>query len=147
MEEQIKRLIKEMEESKLSNLEIQFPDGLKISMKKDNEIIPSNQQVVVTNRIVEQPQQLQQVAQEKKEEKTGTMVKSPMVGTCYLKPAPNSDEFVKVGCRVKKGDILCIVEAMKLMNEIESEVDGEIVEILIDNADAVEYGKPLFRIV
>lgn len=147
MEEQIKRLIKEMEESKLSNLEIQFPDGLKISMKKDNEIVPSNQQVVVTNRIVEQPQQPQQVVPEKQEEKKGTMVKSPMVGTCYLKPAPTADEFVKVGCRVKKGDVLCIVEAMKLMNEIESEIDGEIVEILINNADAVEYGKPLFRIV
>lgn len=144
MEDQIKRLIKEMEESKLSNLDIEFPDGLKISMKKDIDVKPS-QEVVITKKIVSEEQEVKQEV--KKEEKTGNVVKSPMVGTCYLKSAPDADEYVKVGCRVQKGDILCIVEAMKLMNEIESEVDGEIVEILVSNGDAVEYGKPLFRIV
>lgn len=148
MEEQIKNLIKEMEESKLSNLDIEFPDGLKISMKKDYEVKSPNQ-VVITNQVVEETQKINQVekTENKQEEKKGNIVKSPMVGTCYLKPAPNADEYVKIGCRVKKGDVLCIVEAMKLMNEIESEVDGEIAEILITNGDVVEYGKPLFRIV
>ena len=69
-----------------------------------------------------------------------------MVGTFYLKPSPNSDPYVQVGQRVKKGDVLCIVEAMKLMNEIESEWDGEMKEILVKDGEPVEYGKPLFVI-
>ncbi len=71
---------------------------------------------------------------------------SPMVGTFYGKPSPNSEPYVKVGQKVKKGDILCIIEAMKLMNEIESEFDGEIKEILVKEEEPVEYGKPLFVI-
>ena len=83
--------------------------------------------------------------QEEKVEE-GNIVKSPMVGTFYLKPSPNSDPYVQVGQKVKKGDVLCIVEAMKLMNEIESEWDGEIKEILVKDEEPVEYGKPLFVI-
>ena len=74
------------------------------------------------------------------------VVKSPMVGTFYASSAPDKDPFVKVGDKVKKGQVLCIVEAMKLMNEIESEFDGEIVEICVENEEVVEYGKPLFKI-
>ena len=69
-----------------------------------------------------------------------------MVGTFYGKPSPNGEPYVKVGQKVKKGDILCIIEAMKLMNEIESEFDGEIKEILVKEEEPVEYGKPLFVI-
>ena len=69
-----------------------------------------------------------------------------MVGTFYLKPAPDKEDFVKVGDIVKKGQVLCIIEAMKLMNEIESEFDGEIVEICTRNEEMVDYGKPLFKI-
>ena len=69
-----------------------------------------------------------------------------MVGTLYLKPSPDEKEFVKVGDKVKKGQVLCIIEAMKLMNEIESEYDGEIIEICQTNEAIVEYGKPLFKI-
>ena len=69
-----------------------------------------------------------------------------MVGTFYGKPSPNREPYVKVGQKVKKGDILCIIEAMKLMNEIESEFDGEIKEILVKEEEPVEYGKPLFVI-
>ena len=76
----------------------------------------------------------------------GNVVKSPMVGTFYSKSSPTAEAFVKVGSKVKKGDILCIVEAMKLMNEIESEFDGEVVEIFVDDEDMVEYGQPLFLI-
>ena len=71
---------------------------------------------------------------------------SPFVGTFYRAPSPDSSPFVDVGTRVKKGQVLCIVEAMKLMNEIEAEVDGTIVQILVENGQPVEYGEPLFKI-
>ncbi len=74
------------------------------------------------------------------------VVKSPIVGTFYRSSAPGSKAFVEVGDRVKKGQVLCIVEAMKLMNEIESDADGEILEILVANGQPVEYGEPLFKI-
>jgi acetyl-CoA carboxylase biotin carboxyl carrier protein len=73
-------------------------------------------------------------------------VTSPLVGTFYRSPAPNAKVFVEVGSSVKKGAVLCIVEAMKLMNEIECEVDGTVVEILIENGKPVEYGEKLFRV-
>lgn len=73
-------------------------------------------------------------------------IKSPIVGTFYKAPTPNSDPFVSVGDFVEKGSVLCIIEAMKLMNEIESEVAGEIVSILVENGQPVEYGEKLFAI-
>jgi acetyl-CoA carboxylase biotin carboxyl carrier protein len=76
----------------------------------------------------------------------GTTVSSPFVGTFYRSPSPDSPSFVDIGTRVKKGQTLCIVEAMKLMNEIESEIDGEVVGILVENAKPVEFGTPLFVI-
>lgn len=77
----------------------------------------------------------------------GRLVKSPLVGTFYAAPSEEGEPFVKVGDRIKKGQVLAIVEAMKLMNEIESEFDGELAEVFVQNGDAVEYGQPLFRIV
>jgi acetyl-CoA carboxylase biotin carboxyl carrier protein len=71
---------------------------------------------------------------------------SPIVGTFYRSPSPDADSFVEVGARVKKGQVVCIIEAMKLMNEIESDVDGVVVEIFPQNAQAVEFGEPLFAI-
>jgi acetyl-CoA carboxylase biotin carboxyl carrier protein len=82
----------------------------------------------------------------KAEAKPGTIVTSPFVGTFYRSPSPDSPMFVEVGTVVKKGQALCIVEAMKLMNEIESEVAGKVVEILVQNATPVEFGQGLFRI-
>lgn len=73
-------------------------------------------------------------------------VESPFVGTFYRAPSPESDAFTEVGQRIKKGQTLCIVEAMKLMNEIESEVEGEVLEVLVENGKAVEYGDRLFRV-
>lgn len=73
-------------------------------------------------------------------------VTSPMVGTFYRAPAPDAPPYVEVGSRVSKGQTLCILEAMKLMNELEADVDGEVREILVENADPVEYGQVLFRI-
>lgn len=73
-------------------------------------------------------------------------VTAPIVGTFYAAPAPDTEDYVKIGDRVTRGTVLCIIEAMKLMNEIEAETDGVISEILVNNEDPVEYGQPLFRI-
>ena len=125
--EDIKKLIDDMGNSKLTEISIDFPDGTKIGMKKE---------VKVVEKVVETETQ----------EDNCKIVKSPMVGTFYLKPDPNSNPYVEIGKKVKKGDILCIIEAMKLMNEIECEFDGEIAEILVKDGEMVEYGKPLFKI-
>lgn len=77
---------------------------------------------------------------------TGKVVKSPLVGMFYLTPSEEAAPFVNVGDRVKKGQVLAIVEAMKLMNEIESEYDGEVVEVCVESGTMVEYGQPLFKI-
>lgn len=79
-------------------------------------------------------------------EPKGTLVKAPMVGTFYRAPSPGAKAFVDVGQTVKPGDTLCIIEAMKLLNEIEAELAGEIKEVLVENGQAVEYGQPLFVI-
>lgn len=76
----------------------------------------------------------------------GTEIVSPLVGVVYLKPSPEQSSFKQVGDSVKKGDVLCIVEAMKVMNEIVSDVDGELVEVLVENEQVVEYDQPLFRV-
>ena len=86
-------------------------------------------------------------AEAKAEAKPGTIVTSPFVGTFYRAPAPDAAPFTDVGQKVKKGQTLCIVEAMKLMNEIECEIDGTVAEILVQNATPVEFGEPLFRII
>ena len=73
-------------------------------------------------------------------------IKSPMIGTFYRKPSPDKDVFVEVGDTIKEGDVLCVVEAMKLFNEIESEVSGKIVKILVDDSSPVEFDQPLFLV-
>ncbi|HZA52366.1 MAG TPA: acetyl-CoA carboxylase biotin carboxyl carrier protein, partial [Myxococcaceae bacterium] len=79
-------------------------------------------------------------------QKPGHVVTSPFVGTFYRSPGPDQPAFADVGSSVKKGQVLCIVEAMKLMNEIESEVEGRVAEILVENGQPVEFGQSLFRI-
>ena len=89
--------------------------------------------------------------EEKKEEgkiiETGNLIKCPLVGTFYTAPSPEAENFVRIGDRVKKGQVIGIVEGMKLMNEIESEFDGVVEAVLAENETVVEYGQPLFRIV
>ena len=80
------------------------------------------------------------------EEPTGHVVKSPMVGTFYRSPSPGAPAFIELGANVKAGDTLCIIEAMKLLNEIEAEVGGVVKKILVENGQPVEYGQPLFVI-
>lgn len=145
--EKIKQLMEDMGNSKLSSIDIDFPDGTKISMKKENKevvkVIEASKENILNTETVKN--NLESSVEEEKNIE-GNLVKSPMVGTFYLKPSPTSEPYVSVGQKVSKGDVLCIVEAMKLMNEIESEFDGEIAEILVKDGEAVEYGKPLFRI-
>lgn len=152
--EQIKKLIDDMGSANIDELEIEFPEGMKISMKKNTE-----KEVVVANNMQAQMQAIPTavptiqvntennvVKEQQKCEENYKVIKSPMVGTFYASPSPDKDAFVKVGDNVKKGQVVCIVEAMKLMNEIESEFDGEIVEVCANNGDVVEYGMPLFKI-
>jgi oxaloacetate decarboxylase alpha subunit len=86
------------------------------------------------------------VEKAEKPTESGALLTSPFVGTFYRAPAPEAPPFVEAGQSVRKGQVMCIVEAMKLMNEIESECDGKILEVLVKNAEHVEYGQPLFRI-
>lgn len=140
--EKIKQLMNDMGNSKLTSIDIDFPDGTKIGMKKEStkeiQVIQKSEQLNENEKQIE--------VAEKEELQDEEIVKSPMVGTFYSKPSPNANSYVEIGQKVKKGDVLCIVEAMKLMNEIESEFDGEITEILVQDGESVEYGKPLFKI-
>lgn len=145
--EKIKKLMDDMGDSKLTAIDIEFPDGTKISMKKEIKTVINEtivQEVSNVKENVIKTENVEAIESEKIEE--GNIVTSPMVGTFYMKPSPDSEPYVHVGKKVKKGDVLCIIEAMKLMNEIEAEVDGEIIEILAEDGKPVEYGKPLFRI-
>ena len=138
--EKIKKLMDDMGESKLTSLSIDFPDGTKITMSKQDETV----KVAVDEKPAEKNEK--EETREVKEQVEGEMIKSPMVGTFYSKPSPTADPYVEVGSMVKKGDTVCIIEAMKLMNEIESEFSGAITEVLVKDGDAVEYGTPLFRV-
>ena len=154
---EIKKLMDDMGNSKIDSLEIEFPEGIKIKMKKNTEkevVITQPRNIIeasapMTTPVVKEKQETAIVKAEEKEtkqEENYKIVKSPMVGTFYASSSPDKEPFVKVGDKVHKGQVLCIVEAMKLMNEIESEFDGEIVEVCVNNEDIVEYGTPLFKI-
>lgn len=151
----IKKLMDDMGDSKIDSLEIEFPEGVKIKMKKNTEkevVITAPGNIIeasapMTPPAVKKPEEKALVNSEKNlEGENVKIVKSPMVGTFYASSSPDKEPFVSIGDKVHKGQVLCIVEAMKLMNEIESEFDGEIVEICVKNEDVVEYGTPLFKI-
>ena len=146
---EIKHLMEDMENSSLSSLDISLPDGTKISIQKENNeetknyTVQSSKTVKIENNEKEEQKIFESKTSNNENRK---IVKAPMVGTFYLKPSPTSEAYVEIGKTVKKGDTLCIIEAMKLMNEIESEFDGKIIEICVKDGEAVEYGKPLFVI-
>ena len=146
---EIKQLMEDMENSSLSSLDISLPDGTKISIQKENNeetknyTVQSSKTVKIENNEKEEQKTFESKTSNNENKK---IVKAPMVGTFYLKPSPTSEAYVEIGKTVKKGDTLCIIEAMKLMNEIESEFDGKIIEICVKDGEAVEYGKPLFVI-
>lgn len=152
---QVKELIQLVNSSDLAYFEYTI-DGAHIKMDKSlnrssneggaqgNKIAEEQLKVVEkVDRVIE----YENTTVEKKEEDlSGVYVKSPMVGTFYNSPSPDKKPFIEVGKKVNKGDTLCIVEAMKLMNEIESEFSGEVIKVLVENGDMVEYGQPLFLI-
>ena len=148
--EQIIRLIETVSASELTSFTLEEGDT-KISLRKQKQEVNvvSVPQVQPVESVVAQTvsvQGNQQTEAEVRKTISGNEMKSPLVGTFYNAPSPDAEPYVKVGDRVSKGQTLGIIEAMKLMNEIECEFDGVIKEILVDNMDMVEYGQTLFII-
>lgn len=152
--ENLLTLIKTVSDSELTDFDYE-ENGTRIRLKKKKEtIVVSGASSNVPVMGLENIRTVENVAavntantQADNSEPEGMIVKSPLVGTFYAAPAEDADPFVSVGDQVKKGQTLAIVEAMKLMNEIESDFDGKVAEIYVENGQAVEYGQPLFRIV
>ncbi|HEY0529656.1 MAG TPA: acetyl-CoA carboxylase biotin carboxyl carrier protein [Gemmatimonadaceae bacterium] len=155
----VKKLVEMLDESTVDSIEISSDKGMKIRLSKT----PQQRGAVQMAAPVAMPQMLPAaapVAQAPSDSSSGTAeapkaetaktkfleVKSPMVGTYYGAPEPGAKPYLSVGDRISKGQVLCIIEAMKIMNEIESEFDGVVKEISAQNAHPVEYGQVLFRI-
>ena len=151
--ENLLTLIKTVSDSELTDFDYE-ENGTRIRLKKKKEtVVVSGASSNVPVMGLENIQTVENAAavntantQTDNGEPEGMVVKSPLVGTFYAAPAEDADPFVSVGDPVKKGQTLAIVEAMKLMNEIESDFDGKVAEIYVENGQAVEYGQPLFRI-
>lgn len=149
----IKKLIRVVEKSEITEFSVHEGD-LKVKISKNTtggiqHTISTAPQVV--NKPAEVKQETTPTQTESKSSDTDASqnlheIKSPIVGTFYRAPAPDADTYVQVGDTVSAGSVLCIVEAMKLMNEIESDVSGKVVKILVDNSTPVEYNQPLFLI-
>jgi acetyl-CoA carboxylase biotin carboxyl carrier protein len=151
-EEEIRRLVKIVEESGIADLEVSRW-GRKVKISK----YPSNShlappfpmtQVQIPPAVMPAPagEPAKAAAETPAPAKNLIEIKSPMVGTFYRAPGPDADPYVQAGSTVGKGQVLCIIEAMKLMNEIEAEFPCRIVEILVENGQPVEYNQPLFRV-
>ena len=142
----VKEFIEMLESSTLSVLEIKNGDGSAIRLEKSTSAAPA---VVMQSSVTAPapeaaaPQPAPAPSAPVAEGKT---VNSPIVGVFYAAPSPESKPYVAVGQKIAKGDTICIVEAMKCMNEIQSELDGEVTEVLVNDGDLVEYGQPLFRV-
>jgi acetyl-CoA carboxylase biotin carboxyl carrier protein len=147
----IKKLMELLEESGIAEIEVkEGEESIKLSRNITSSAAPL-QQMVQQPMMAPQQQATQTSSQveNKKDDSSNqnrNTVNSPMVGTFYASASPESKPFVTVGQSVKKGDTLCILEAMKMMNQVQAESDGKILEILIDNAEPVEFDQPLFVI-
>ena len=142
---ELKGIISLMQKSDLSDLEIETQD-LKLRLGRPGSGAIVNQTIAPpVNQISQAPQINEKPVKETVEDEESNF-KSPMVGTFYRKPSPDDAAFVQIGDQVNKGDVLCIIEAMKDMNEIQSDVSGESVDIRAQDGDSVEYGQPLFKI-
>ena len=158
---EIQKLIKFVSKSKAKEVSLELKD-FKITIKtgddgnKDQQIpvIPSQNQPVIINKDdlgkESQSDSSQKIISTYKEEENPNdkliTVKSPIIGTFYRRPAPDKEPFVEIGRDINEGDVLCVIEAMKLFNEIESEVSGKIVKILVEDSSPVEFEQPLFLI-
>lgn len=143
---EIKEMINLMNENNLMELEIE-KDGMRIRLKKlaSSQEVPGGPIIVEREKISEVMQK--ETAQVEERVKVKTLeIRAPMVGTLYRTPSPDALPYVEIGQIIEPGQVICIIEAMKLMNEIKSEIKGKILEILVDNAEPVEFGQPLFLI-
>ena len=145
----IEKLAKIIKEQDLT--EISLEDGEQaITLRKD--VVVASAPAVVASAPVAAPAAVASapaatpVQETKEEKKSGTPITSPMVGTFYMAPSPDSAPFVSVGGSVKQGDVVCIIEAMKMMNEIKSEITGKIVEICVEDGQPVEFGQVLMYV-
>ena len=137
---EIKDLINAISNSKIDIFDYE-ENGAKLHLEKKTEV-----EVIASAKPVAQDVLVKQESIEQKEVLTGNVINSPLVGTVYLAPEEGAKPFVQVGDTVKKGQVVAIVEAMKLMNEIESEFDGVVTKVLVENEQTVEYGQPLFEV-
>lgn len=147
---EIEHIVKFISGTDIVEFELERPNG-KLKVKRNigrPEIVEIRPAVAAPSVVTAAEQKLEEQKAEKEAAKNEKLkqITSPMVGTFYRAPSPDVQSFVEVGGTVKKGQIVCIIEAMKLMNEIESEFNGKIVSILIENGQPVEYGEPLFVI-
>lgn len=153
---EIQNLIKFVAKSGASEVKLEM-DDIKITIKTGGEDrgepVTYVQQVPANNQPVSQQPQAQAPATQAPSTPATTdenskylTIKSPIIGTFYRKPSPDKPVFVEVGKTIKEGDVLCVIEAMKLFNEIESEISGKIVKILVDDSSPVEYDQPLFLV-
>ena len=141
----VKKLIELLEESNLSEIEVtEGEDSVRItrSLNQKQELQPVQYNVPKTEQ--QQPSSPQPITTPTDSKPSGHQVKSPMVGTFYASPAPDSPSFVSKGKKVSAGDILCIIEAMKMMNQIEADKSGIISEIFVEDGQPVEFDQPLF---
>lgn len=146
-QEKLKEIIYILENSNVNEIEVSFW-GKKFRVVKSGSSVSSNVSEPISNQ---NPIQISKDDESSRVEKSDILSKgedllSPMPGTFYTSPTPDDPPFVKVGSKVTKGQTLCIVEAMKIMNEIESEENGIVTEIYIDDGNPVEYNQPLFKI-
>ncbi|CDM69771.1 Acetyl-CoA carboxylase, biotin carboxyl carrier protein [Clostridium bornimense] len=137
----INDLITLIDKSSITSFEYE-ENGIAVRIKRENNVVNTETKSSVPSKMIIEDSEEATT----KSDDEYKIVKSPIVGTFYDKASPEKDNFVKVGQKVSKGDTLCIIEAMKIMNEINSDFDGEIVEILCNNEDMVEFGQPLFKI-
>lgn len=147
----IKKLIELVEESGVAELEIQEgEESVRISRHSSSAPAPVHYSVPQSapqqQAPAPAPQQESAPAEAAEPEMSGHIIRSPMVGTYYGAPSPGAKDFVQVGQQVKAGDVLCIVEAMKMMNQIESDTSGTVKAILVSNGEPVEYDEPMFII-
>ncbi len=141
--EKIKDLVDFILKKEIDEFELET-EGLKLKIVKPKQQV----QIVTAQASAQQPQQAAPAQQEeKKAQEEIHFITSPMVGTFYRRPDPSSPPYVKEGDHVEKGQVLCIIEAMKVMNEVESDVSGTIKAILVEDAQPVEYGQKLFAII
>jgi acetyl-CoA carboxylase biotin carboxyl carrier protein len=143
---EIKELITLMNENELAELEVER-EGMKVRLRKSGPgVIETVTEGHAAPKVVQAVRTDGKVSEPPKQESNFTAIKAPMVGTFYRAASPEAKSYVEVGQAIDIGQVVCIIEAMKLMNEIKSEIKGRITEVLVENARSVEYGQSLFKV-